>query len=63
MLLRASCLFQLMQVPMARRVGDRVQRLNAPSSFLSIPTSSVPQRGDVEALGLNAPSSFLSIPT
>ncbi len=59
MLLRASCLFQL-----DNREGllDDVLCLNAPSSFLSIPTQSFRQlRCDQQRL--NAPSSFLSIPT
>ncbi len=61
MLLRASCLFQLL----AALANLRVVSLNAPSSFLSIPTWSKTTSHMVtwNVSRLNAPSSFLSIPT
>ena len=62
MLLRASCLFQRNQ-PLLKNLQNNLS-LNAPSSFLSIPTEIFSAEA-IEAFefGLNAPSSFLSIPT
>ncbi len=63
MLLRASCLFQRTTVWWYSQ--NQHQGLNAPSSFLSIPTiKSWAEWGWLDDVySLNAPSSFLSIPT